>query len=572
MARMTPRAPATTARWDKMHEPLSLLVDEASAPEGASDARVVRSALWAAWGDALGFPTELARDQSDLDRRFGATEVEVPPRWRRRIGGRNGPTVDLPAGTYSDDTQLRLAVSRCLRGNGRFDAEVFARVELPVFLSYQLGAGRGTKAAARALAKRTASWSSNFFSEGDTHYVRGGGNGAAMRVQPHVWAAHEHRAASYLPGLLRDAIVTHGHPRGVLGSAWHALALGAALRDGRLPGPDRWPEIVQSLDRVLKRIDADETLREQWAPRWTEVSGRSFVAAAEETIEECVAFTERAVAFAEQHSESIAGRYGQLAREIGGLDSRSRGSGTTCAALSLWLAWTAQENPAGGLQIAANLLGSDTDTIASLTGALLGASVEGDPPGELQDRELHVREAQRLNRLRNGEEVEDFPHPDPLHWQAPSTLADAVGTVEGNGVAIAGLGRCSDQSGLHRPTGKESSAWQWVKTDYGQNVLVKRRLELKPLPASALPRRRRPSRANQRDASPGQPTPPGARLPATVDPAVSQVIRSGFDYELIGRLIEHFSRQSHGAEKAGVFAALVARASQAESRRRPNGA
>src|SRR5438270_9294002 len=74
-----------------------------------------RSAIWAAWGDALGFPTELLPDLEYLHRRIGANRIETTVSWRRRIGGRMGVEVELPAGMYSDDTQLRLAVCRSIR-------------------------------------------------------------------------------------------------------------------------------------------------------------------------------------------------------------------------------------------------------------------------------------------------------------------------------------------------------------------------------------------------------------------------------------------------------------------------
>jgi len=88
------------------------------------------SALWAAWGDALGFPTELT-DEQGVIRRVGTPIVVTPKSWRRRVGGRFGVVVELPAGAYSDDTQLRLATSRAIRGDGSFAVEAFAKIELP---------------------------------------------------------------------------------------------------------------------------------------------------------------------------------------------------------------------------------------------------------------------------------------------------------------------------------------------------------------------------------------------------------------------------------------------------------
>ena len=133
-----------------------------SASEPERLRRIRASALWAAYGDALGFITELA-DSAGVARRGAPYPVEEPVSWQRRIGGRFGATVQLPAGCISDDTQLRLATCRSIRGSGVFDVEMFAKVELPVWASYALGAGRGSKkqppisAAGTSAGRRTSS-------------------------------------------------------------------------------------------------------------------------------------------------------------------------------------------------------------------------------------------------------------------------------------------------------------------------------------------------------------------------------------------------------------------------------
>ena len=80
--------------------------------------------------------------------------------WKRRVGGRNGVIVPLPAGCWSDDTQLRMAVSRSINRHG-FDVETFAHIELPVWPSYALGGGRASKAAAKNLANPKTLWYAN---------------------------------------------------------------------------------------------------------------------------------------------------------------------------------------------------------------------------------------------------------------------------------------------------------------------------------------------------------------------------------------------------------------------------
>ena len=52
-----------------------------------------------------------------------------------------------------------------------------------------------------------------------------GGNGVAMRIQPHVWSAADLADPdTYLPGVIRDAVSTHGHPVALAGAAIHAHA------------------------------------------------------------------------------------------------------------------------------------------------------------------------------------------------------------------------------------------------------------------------------------------------------------------------------------------------------------
>lgn len=558
---------------DSAVEPMS------SAPE-PDFSPVVRSALWAAWGDALGFPTELTRSGQSLQGRLGADEVAVPIAWKRRIGGRFGVETELPAGAYSDDTQLRLSVARSIRSTGRFDAEAFSKIELPVCLSYGLGVGRGTKQAATALAHRSVRWFSNFFDQSGQVYVNGGGNGAAMRIQPHVWVAPDHRAERYLPSLLRDAVSTHGHPRGILGAAWHAIHLGTAIRERAIPDPSSWGEMTKSLGRVATRMEADDALRDRWRPTWEQTTGKTFAAECEKTTVECLDLV--AAAGRIRRSGSLDERYNELAAAIGGLSPQTRGSGTISAMLALWVAWAADGDIVAALRAVANLRGSDTDTVATLVGALLGAVVNDEPPGDLQDRELIVSEALRLDAIRNGRTTTDFPHPDPLGWSPPQTQSDSLVKSSDGDVMVMGLGPCEPLSDELIGTGKNPGRWQWVRTGFGQTLFIKRREQLPVIPDGALPRQRKPSRPmplaapdpqgeptqtvlGQEPRYTSRPTPqdrPDAgngALPDDVEGALEVAAEGAFEEHLIGRLLMHLAHQQHGTEKAAVFAGLLAR-------------
>jgi ADP-ribosylglycohydrolase len=519
----------------------------------------VRSALWAAVGDALGFPAELA-DERMLQRRLdGAPDGTLRP-WRRRIGGRMGPTVELPSGCTSDDTQLRLAVGRCIRGSGRFDVEAFSKIELPVFLSYELGAGRGTKTAAHALARRSTRWYANFFDARGSRYVDGGGNGAAMRIQPHVWAAPEGRPDAYLRPLLRDVVCTHGHPRALLGAALHAVAVGTALRQGAVPGPERWPGMVDYLRSITGLVAEDNVLCERWLPVWEQRAGGTFAAVVDRTIlelKEQMDSAARAARVAERGRPEHA--YDDLLRALGGLNPRTRGAGTITAVLALWIAWVFRDDPWEGLRLCAGVLGSDTDTTATLAGALLGGIAGSDPPERPLDAKLVASEARRLHGLGAGRSGASFPHPDPLHWHPPHSLSDVVGLLDGR-IAVAGLGFAEEEGRPVSGQGRDTGLWQWLRTDFGQRLLIKRRAELPELPDTARPRdRRAPVEVDVEDAvqqaqlfvRKRASDPP---LPDDPVDGVAYLAARDFDRILTSRLLEHYGEQ--GPVQAAVFATL----------------
>ena len=535
---------------------------------------IARSALWAAWGDAIGFPTELVDEHGLQQRLLGDTTDALPRAWMRRIGGRMGPMVELPAGAYSDDTQLRLAVARCIRAPGGFDVEAFSKIELSVFPSYQLGAGRGTKAAAQELRRKGARWYASFFDRQGSSYVQGGGNGAAMRIQPHVWASPVWRPEAYLPAVLRDTLSTHGHPRALVGSMLHALSLGTALHEREVPSPKRWVQMGRYLGIGVELLSRDAVLAERWLFEWERRSSGPWEQALMGAVEETVTLLALAADMTSS-GEGLAS-YPTLAKKLGGLDPRTRGAGTISAVLALWAAWQGQPDPERALRRCASLLGSDTDTVASMAGALLGVVATEEPPGKLQDRDLIRRDANRLAELRLGMAPDSFPHPDPLNWYPPATQADALGTHHGE-PHVAGLGPARLCGDPIQGQGTTGGLWQWAQLAYGQTVLIKRRRDLAELPDSSLPRprgRSAPAQASLIDATPvsnEEVVPPpsasgearvvprgAADLPTNVEDAVRLAVRSGLDERLTTQLLVHFARLSNGPYLAGLFAYRLA--------------
>lgn len=547
-----------------------------SSAEPASRRGAVRnSALWAAYGDALGFISELAPTPAALGRRIGRDRVVGLQHWKRRIGGKFGVELELPAGVYSDDTQLRLATSRAIRASGRFDVEAFSKVELPVFLAYELGCGRGTRAAASELTKRTVRWSNNFFELDSSRFVDGGGNGAAMRIQPHVWASSTLAPPSFLGDVFVNSICTHGHARGFVGAAWHALALARALERGAVPSPDELGGLLESLGELPEIVRGLPLVGDVWLPLWEQNAGRQLEEAVAKVIDEGL----EALARVEISGDATEAGYRGLVEQVGGLDPRTRGSGMNSALLASLVAWMFRDRPADGLLSAANVLGSDTDTIATMAGALLGAIVNEPPPQQVMDAEYIGREAERLVRIAAGEVVEDFSYPDLLKWAPPKTQLDVIGRSNGDYV-LAGLGPAAEAKESTPAKGRDRAVWQWFALRFGQHVLVRRRERVRVLPQQLIPHER-PLARDRRTGETGQlfetDEPTKSQVPAQpqrldLDSASQRAIAEGFDPRLIGQLLLSFADGEGGVDFAVAFAAIIAKARVARRSRGGGGA
>lgn len=183
-------------------------------------------------GDALGMPFE------------GLPHTAIPENVEM-IEARRG------RGTYTDDTQMMIALAESLIARGRIDSEDLARAFLDAYDSDR-GYGHGTQ---RVLEL----WREGVpvsVAAGQVFDGRGSrGNGAAMRVAPVAVFFHDD------PDRLRveaaaSARVTHAHPVGVDGAVAQAAAVGAALRGDDILVAARAAAQTRDLARALEKVDA----------------------------------------------------------------------------------------------------------------------------------------------------------------------------------------------------------------------------------------------------------------------------------------------------------------------------
>lgn len=525
--------------------------------------RTQRAALWAAYGDALGWISELT-DSAGLRRRTGGTALTEPVAWKRRVGGRSGVTASLPQGCYSDDTQLRLATSRAIRSDA-FDVEAFAKVEHPVWLSYGLGGGKSTNAAAAHLALPSSTWWRNRFKG----WTQSGGNGAAMRIQPHVWASRTPECAeSYLLDVVRNAVCTHSHPTGLLGAVLHAQCVARALVSGRVAVRTVLEDAIRAASCLPEMIAAD---REPtfWRVAYEEAAG-DFAAAWSASLSEARDAVSMAAACDGGTGEE---RYQTIVDGLKLRDPARRGSGMLAAVAAAALAWC-EPRAVKAMRIAANTLGTDTDTIGSMAGAILGATVDADRPVDVLDVALIRDDAERLADLAAGGNPGNHQYPDLMAWQAPKSRADALACSEDTDLVVRGLGRATELE-REQDLVAQGFRWRWVRLDSGQTLLIKGRERLPFEDASAsfggTPRIERPSSAEGGPSlgtqnQTGHPDTltdrgHGVRLespePQDIQDVVAFAREHIHDDKAIGRALRKVVRKGTAGQVAGFTAALV---------------
>lgn len=259
-------------------------------------------------GDALGMPVE-----------------GWPPERIRAVHGRVERFLSgrLPAGSYTDDSQMMIAILETLAQCGHLDPASLARRFLALYQPQRGYGGRIAKIMDRIGQGRP--WDQV---GGDSW-----GNGGAMRVGV-LGAVYPEDEATLLRAALDQCRVTHHHPRALAGAAAMALGVGLACRLGAGGERARPRDFVNHLADRVEGIDRHLAGRLRAMPALE--PGRE-----EQARQALIAAYERDVSAAEAVPAAIG-------------------------------AFLAAENAPQTVILAVNL-GGDADTIAAMAGALAGA-------------------------------------------------------------------------------------------------------------------------------------------------------------------------------------------------------
>lgn len=349
----------------------------------------------AAVGDALGWPSE--QNSQNISKPSSPKPSESFSSWCRRSGGGYYSHEEriLP-GEYSDDTQLLLATARSiLRGQHWWNH--LTLVEIPAWTLYERGGGGATKKAADQWIGGQAPWSAKNWTA-IHRYFEAGGNGVAMRILPHCLAgASEDRFSGIASSIMANGVTTHGHPRALVGALVYGFALWRTLREsGRLRYGELIDEVISDPNQWAPIPDIAAL-----APSWWTAAKKSHAGRYDEV---WTATVQEALQLLRRCQDGI-GR-GALAvddktlADLGCFEPKTNGAGTTAAAAALFLASRYAASPMLGVRQAAFMMSADTDTIASMSGGLLGAlqGVEwlGPLASQVQDTEYLLKTADTL--------------------------------------------------------------------------------------------------------------------------------------------------------------------------------
>jgi len=198
-------------------------------PPALSYSRLAGAALGTMTGDALGMPVETWSPE-----RIG----RVHGRLDRLLPGR------LPAGSYTDDSQMMIAILETLAQRGELDPAYLAGRFLALFEPRRGYGGRIHGVMERL--RQGVAW--------DQAGTDSFGNGGAMRVGV-LGAYYADDLQRLRAAALDQCRITHYHPQGLAGAAAQALAVGLACRwgaQGQKPPPQ---EMAEELAARVEDID-----------------------------------------------------------------------------------------------------------------------------------------------------------------------------------------------------------------------------------------------------------------------------------------------------------------------------
>jgi ADP-ribosylglycohydrolase len=291
--------------------------------------RIRGSLLGTAIGDALGHPTEFIGSVDAIRARYGPRGVTS-----FMASGRHA------AGTFTDDTQMTIAVARALTKTRNASLDEMMRVMSHEFVSWSRHATNNRAPGGTCLEgcrrlEQGIPWR-------QAGVKQSKGCGAAMRAAPVAWFFY-HDESALIEVAAAQSALTHSHPTGIASSVAMAAAVAHVMKTGSIAGV--LDAVISTTKKctasLMVSLGADKDLADR-------IGVREQVSLLEKTKEMLTVFDDDVCAL-------LGGAW----------------VGEEAVATALWCALTAP-NAFEALVRGANSSG-DSDSIASMAGGIVGA-------------------------------------------------------------------------------------------------------------------------------------------------------------------------------------------------------
>ena len=327
--------------------------------------KYIGALLGAAIGDALGWPNE--QNSKNINR--NKENIKSFISWIRKGGVRYWPYEErINAGEYSDDTQLIIATMRSIL-RGKQWSNYFRQIELPAWFNYERGGGGATKRAAKKWISNISPWDEKNNSPTDIKkYYLAGGNGVAMRIIPHVFE-NENDVDKIMFQVVLNGMYTHGHPRALIGAMLYACAVRRILLQDKILGYGELIELLLDEKDIWGKLPEVNNV-EVWKEEAKQYADYEYDIIWKECVDETINYlkiTQNAL------NQGILDIGNETLEQLGGFNSKINGAGNLSATISIYLFSKYASDPVMALYETANLKNSDTDTLASLVGGLVGS-------------------------------------------------------------------------------------------------------------------------------------------------------------------------------------------------------
>ena len=347
--------------------------------------------------DALGYMMEGIDSQEELKKKIGVDKIDAFQNWENhRLGRFQDKKFTIYEGEYSDVTQMSLAVARSIQFDGEMDHNYFAKRELANWDKYERCGGNTVKGASLNIRKKTVKWNTNFHThqrKGKTRdYRECGANGVAMRVLPIVLAFHKNWG-KIKDNIFANAIVTHGHPRAIIGAFLYATALEYILDNS----PDTF-SCIKMLDHISSNYEdycSIPSFRnaeyKEWLNIWGTSQNKTFKVLYSEILEET-----RVKLDILKESIKKSRAIEETLNDLGCTQSGIKRYGTSTVLGGILMFCKFHNDPEEGIIESVNTFDTDKKVIAAFTGSMYGALYGGSV---IPNKWKHVQDEEYIETI-----------------------------------------------------------------------------------------------------------------------------------------------------------------------------